>query len=116
MLRRQAALAVTDTTFRDAHQSLLATRVRSRDLLAVAGHVARSVPELLSLEAWGGATYDVALRYLHEDPWERLAAPQRGGAEHLPADAAARPQHRQVHPDARNGDRVFIRRRPPRHR
>ena len=73
-LRRQAALAVTDTTFRDAHQSLLATRVRSRDLLAVAGHVARSVPELLSLEAWGGATYDVALRYLHEDPWERLSA------------------------------------------
>jgi pyruvate/oxaloacetate carboxyltransferase len=73
-LRRQTALAVTDTTFRDAHQSLLATRVRSRDLLAVAGHVARSVPELLSLEAWGGATYDVALRYLHEDPWERLAA------------------------------------------
>jgi pyruvate carboxylase len=73
-LRRQPALAVTDTTFRDAHQSLLATRVRSRDLLAVAGHVARSVPQLLSLEAWGGATYDVALRYLHEDPWERLAA------------------------------------------
>ena len=73
-LRRQTALAVTDTTFRDAHQSLLATRVRSRDLLAVTGHVARSVPQLLSLEAWGGATYDVALRYLHEDPWERLAA------------------------------------------
>jgi pyruvate carboxylase len=48
--------------------------VRSRDLLAVAGHVARTVPQLLSLEAWGGATYDVALRYLHEDPWERLAA------------------------------------------
>src|ERR1700679_1890514 len=60
-LRGQAAVAVTDTTFRDAHQSLLATRVRSRDLLAVAGHVARSVPQLLSLEAWGGATYDVAL-------------------------------------------------------
>jgi pyruvate carboxylase len=73
-LRRQPALAVTDTTFRDAHQSLLATRVRSRDLLAVAGHVARTVPQLLSLEAWGGATYDVALRYLYEDPWERLAA------------------------------------------
>jgi pyruvate carboxylase len=73
-LRRQAALAVTDTTFRDAHQSLLATRVRSKDLLTIAGHVARTVPQLLSLEAWGGATYDVALRYLHEDPWERLAA------------------------------------------
>lgn len=73
-LREQKALAVTDTTFRDAHQSLLATRVRSKDLLTVAGHVARLTPQLLSLEAWGGATYDVALRFLHEDPWERLAA------------------------------------------
>ena len=73
-LRNQTALAVTDTTFRDAHQSLLATRVRSRDLLAVAGHVSRMTPELLSIEAWGGATYDVALRFLGEDPWERLAA------------------------------------------
>jgi pyruvate carboxylase len=73
-LRAQIPLAVTDTTFRDAHQSLLATRVRSKDLLAVAGHVARSTPQLLSIEAWGGATYDVALRFLHEDPWDRLAA------------------------------------------
>ncbi|MFI5497522.1 pyruvate carboxylase [Nocardia asteroides] len=73
-LREQKALAVTDTTFRDAHQSLLATRVRTSGLMAVAGHVARLTPELLSIEAWGGATYDVALRFLHEDPWERLAA------------------------------------------
>ncbi|WP_448624752.1 pyruvate carboxylase [Geodermatophilus sp. URMC 64] len=73
-LRAQTAVAVTDTTFRDAHQSLLATRVRTKDLLAVAGHVARTTPQLLSLECWGGATYDVALRFLHEDPWERLAA------------------------------------------
>ncbi|EME16106.1 pyruvate carboxylase [Rhodococcus triatomae] len=73
-LRDQSALGVTDTTFRDAHQSLLATRLRTRDLLTVAGHVARMTPELLSVEAWGGATYDVALRFLHEDPWERLAA------------------------------------------
>ena len=73
-LREQTAVAVTDTTFRDAHQSLLATRVRTRDLLAVAGHVARTTPQLWSLEAWGGATYDVALRFLSEDPWERLAA------------------------------------------
>ncbi|MGK0716045.1 pyruvate carboxylase [Leucobacter sp. W1153] len=72
-LRAQTALAVTDTTFRDAHQSLLATRVRSRDLIAVAPHVARLTPELLSVEAWGGATYDVALRFLSEDPWDRLA-------------------------------------------
>ncbi|CAN5644128.1 pyruvate carboxylase [soil metagenome] len=72
-LREQTAVAVTDTTFRDAHQSLLATRVRTRDLTAVAGHVARLTPQLWSLEAWGGATYDVALRFLSEDPWERLA-------------------------------------------
>ncbi|WP_072687528.1 pyruvate carboxylase [Rhodococcus marinonascens] len=73
-LRGQKAVAVTDTTFRDAHQSLLATRVRTSGLLAVAGHVARMTPELLSIEAWGGATYDVALRFLHEDPWYRLDA------------------------------------------
>ncbi|MBJ8343368.1 pyruvate carboxylase [Antrihabitans sp. YC2-6] len=73
-LREQKALGVTDTTFRDAHQSLLATRVRTTGLLGVAGHVARLTPELLSIEAWGGATYDVGLRFLHEDPWERLAA------------------------------------------
>src|SRR5215217_2091592 len=72
-LRDQDRVAVTDTTFRDAHQSLLATRVRTRDLVAVAGHVARTTPQLWSLEAWGGATYDVALRFLSEDPWERLA-------------------------------------------
>jgi pyruvate carboxylase len=71
-LRAQTALAVTDTTFRDAHQSLLATRVRTRDLLAPAEHISRLTPELLSVEAWGGATYDVALRFLGEDPWERL--------------------------------------------
>ena len=73
-LREQTPVAVTDTTFRDAHQSLLATRVRTRDLLAVAPLVARSAPQLLSLECWGGATYDVALRFLAEDPWDRLAA------------------------------------------
>ncbi len=73
-LRGSTAVAVTDTTFRDAHQSLLATRVRSRDLLAVAPSVARLTPGLLSVECWGGATYDVALRFLGEDPWERLAA------------------------------------------
>ncbi|WP_029069690.1 pyruvate carboxylase [Jonesia quinghaiensis] len=71
-LREQTALAVTDTTFRDAHQSLLATRVRTKDLLNVAPHVARLTPQLLSVEAWGGATYDVALRFLGEDPWRRL--------------------------------------------
>ncbi|GLZ14394.1 pyruvate carboxylase [Actinomadura sp. NBRC 104425] len=73
-LRAQSALAVTDTTFRDAHQSLLATRVRTYDLVAAAPYMARMTPQLLSLEAWGGATYDVALRFLSESPWDRLAA------------------------------------------
>jgi pyruvate carboxylase len=72
-LRQQEAVAITDTTFRDAHQSLLATRVRTRDLMHVAPYVARLTPQLLSVEAWGGATYDVALRFLSEDPWERLS-------------------------------------------
>ena len=73
-LREANDVAVTDTTFRDAHQSLLATRMRTRDLLHVAKHVSHLTPQLLSMEAWGGATYDVALRFLAEDPWERLAA------------------------------------------
>ncbi len=73
-LRSQTALAVTDTTFRDAHQSLLATRVRTKDLVDVLPAVSHLTPQLFSLEAWGGATYDVALRFLGEDPWERLAA------------------------------------------
>lgn len=73
-MRDSKAVGVTDTTFRDAHQSLLATRVRSTGLLTVAPYVARMMPQLLSIECWGGATYDVALRFLKEDPWERLAA------------------------------------------
>ena len=72
-LRESPALRVTDTTFRDAHQSLLATRVRTSGLARVAPYLARTVPQLLSVECWGGATYDVALRFLKEDPWERLA-------------------------------------------
>ena len=73
-LRAQTAIAITDTTFRDAHQSLLATRIRGRDLVQIAPYVSRLTPQLLSVEAWGGATYDVALRFLGEDPWERLEA------------------------------------------
>jgi pyruvate carboxylase len=73
-LRRQVPVMVTDTTLRDAHQSLLATRLRTTDILHAAPYFARMLPGLLSLEAWGGATYDVALRFLKEDPWERLAA------------------------------------------
>ncbi|GJO40494.1 pyruvate carboxylase, partial [Mycobacterium marinum] len=72
-LRESPALGVTDTTFRDAHQSLLATRLRTSGLSRVAPYLARTMPQLLSVECWGGATYDVALRFLKEDPWERLA-------------------------------------------
>jgi pyruvate carboxylase len=69
---KQKRLLVTDTTFRDAHQSLMATRVRTADMLAVAGAVARRTPELFSVEMWGGATFDTAMRFLSEDPWQRL--------------------------------------------
>jgi pyruvate carboxylase len=68
----QPQVLVTDTTFRDAHQSLLATRFRTRDLVAVAPHYARLLPNLFSVECWGGATFDVAMRFLRECPWERL--------------------------------------------
>lgn len=71
-LKNERAIQYTDTTFRDAHQSLLATRVRTTDMLKVAETVAKNHPELFSLEMWGGATFDVALRFLHECPWQRL--------------------------------------------
>ncbi|MGC2888309.1 MAG: pyruvate carboxylase, partial [Candidatus Acidiferrum sp.] len=70
--RKEKRLLITDTTFRDAHQSLMATRVRTYDLLATAGAVAQRLPNLFSLEMWGGATFDTAMRFLHEDPWQRL--------------------------------------------
>ena len=69
---KQKRLLITDTTFRDAHQSLMATRVRTYDMAAVASAVARRAPELFSLEMWGGATFDTAMRFLNEDPWMRL--------------------------------------------
>lgn len=68
----QKEVLLTDTTFRDAHQSLLATRVRTHDLQKIAEPTARLLPNLFSSEMWGGATFDVAMRFLHEDPWERL--------------------------------------------
>ena len=72
-VREQQPLLLTDTTFRDAHQSLLATRVRTRDMLRVADAYARLCPGVFSIEMWGGATFDTAMRFLKEDPWERLA-------------------------------------------
>ncbi|MCC2687444.1 MAG: pyruvate carboxylase [Rhizobiaceae bacterium] len=72
-MRGEKRVLVTDTTMRDAHQSLLATRMRTHDIARIAGVYARALPQLLSLECWGGATFDVAMRFLTEDPWERLA-------------------------------------------
>jgi pyruvate carboxylase len=72
-MREQSRVLVTDTTMRDAHQSLLATRIRTYDIAAIAESYATGLPQLLSLECWGGATFDVAMRFLTEDPWERLA-------------------------------------------
>ncbi|TIW86302.1 MAG: pyruvate carboxylase, partial [Mesorhizobium sp.] len=68
-MRDQKEVLVTDTTMRDGHQSLLATRMRTHDIAGIAGTYA----QLLSLECWGGATFDVAMRFLTEDPWERLS-------------------------------------------
>ncbi|HEV2473058.1 MAG TPA: pyruvate carboxylase, partial [Chthonomonadales bacterium] len=68
----QKRLLLTDTTLRDAHQSLLATRMRTFDMLPAAAAISRDMPQLFSMEVWGGATFDVAMRFLQEDPWERL--------------------------------------------
>lgn len=72
-LKNETKVHFTDTTMRDAHQSLLATRMRTRDMLAVAEGYAKNHPEVFSMEIWGGATFDVCLRFLRENPWERLA-------------------------------------------
>ncbi|EYC27024.1 hypothetical protein Y032_0009g478 [Ancylostoma ceylanicum] len=71
-VRRTPGCMITDTTFRDAHQSLLATRVRTYDLVKIAPYVSYNFPQLYSMENWGGATFDVTMRFLHECPWERL--------------------------------------------
>src|SRR5215468_9315084 len=70
--KKEKRLLITDTTLRDAHQSLMATRVRTYDLLATATAISQRLPNLFSLEMWGGATFDTAMRFLHEDPWQRL--------------------------------------------
>ncbi|WP_321916147.1 MULTISPECIES: pyruvate carboxylase [unclassified Paraburkholderia] len=69
----QKRVLLTDTTMRDAHQSLFATRMRTADMLPIAPFYARELSQLFSMECWGGATFDVALRFLNEDPWQRLA-------------------------------------------
>tara|TARA_R110001592_G_scaffold237306_6_gene496229 strand:+ start:37706 stop:41158 length:3453 start_codon:yes stop_codon:yes gene_type:complete len=72
-LKDQKSIQYTDTTMRDAHQSLLATRVRTIDMLAVAEAYAKKHPQTFSMEVWGGATFDVCMRFLYENPWKRLA-------------------------------------------
>ena len=71
-VKDQKEVLLTDTTFRDAHQSLFATRVRTNDFRQIAEPTAKLIPELFSMEMWGGATFDVAYRFLKEDPWDRL--------------------------------------------
>ncbi len=94
--KKEKRLLITDTTFRDAHQSLMATRVRTYDLLATAPAVARALPNLFSLEMWGGATFDTSLRFLHEDPWQRLRELRALRSQHLLPDASARRQRRRL--------------------
>ena len=77
-MKAQERVLITDTTMRDAHQSLLATRMRSFDITRIARAYSRGLPNLFSLECWGGATFDVAMRFLNEDPWERLARVREG--------------------------------------
>ncbi len=72
-MKGETRVLLTDTTMRDGHQSLLATRMRTHDIVAAADAYARALPNLFSLECWGGATFDVSMRFLTEDPWERLA-------------------------------------------
>ena len=88
-VKKQKRLLVTDTTFRDAHQSLLATRVRTYDMLAIADAYARLMPQLFSLEMWGGATFDTAMRFLKECPWQRLDRTARADSQHPVSDAVA---------------------------
>ncbi|USJ28518.1 pyruvate carboxylase [Ensifer adhaerens] len=77
-MRDEKRVLLTDTTMRDGHQSLLATRMRTYDIARIAGTYAHALPDLFSLECWGGATFDVSMRFLTEDPWERLALIREG--------------------------------------
>ena len=81
---------ITDTTLRDAHQSLMATRLRAADVLPVAGEMDRA--GFFSLEAWGGATFDSCIRFLNEDPWERLRTFKEPYPEHAAPDAPPGPE------------------------
>ena len=100
----------TDLTLRDAHQCLLATRMRTDDMLSVCEKLDRA--GFWSLEVWGGATFDTCLRFLREDPWERLRRAQKGASQHAAPNAPPRPEPRGVPPlRGRHGDPVRRRRR-----
>ena len=93
----QDRLLLTDTTFRDAHQSLLATRMRTYDMVKAAPFYAAHLHGLFSLEMWGGATFDASMRFLKESPWERLAALREQHSEHPFPDAPACRQRGRVY-------------------
>ena len=113
----QERLMMTDTTFRDAHQSLMATRVRTYDMMAIANYVSHRLPNLYSVEMWGGATFDVALRFLLEDPWLRLRRLREAIPEHLLPDAAAGFERGRVHSlSGQRGGRIYLRGGAARHR
>ena len=112
-LREQNDVAVTDTTFRDAHQSLLATRVRTRDLLAVAGHVARTHARAVVARVLGRGDVRRGAALPLRGPVGAAGRAAPGGAEHLPADAAARPQHGRLHAVPDRGRPTPSSRRPP---
>ena len=81
-------LGITDVVLRDAHQSLFATRMRVEDMLPIAEKLDKV--GYWSLESWGGATFDSCIRFIGEDPWERIRLAETGDAKHQTADAAAR--------------------------
>ena len=117
----QDRLLLTDTTMRDGHQSLIATRMRTIDMVRAAPAYATNLPQLFSVECWGGATFDVAYRFLQECPWQRLRVSARGHAEPPDPDAPARLQRRGLHelsrqrrPDLRASGRRVGHRRVPR--
>jgi len=90
-VREYPGTLIMDTTWRDAHQSLLATRLRTIDMVNVAKETSHALANAYSLECWGGATFDVAMRFLYEDPWERLVSPEASiafqGCTELPVSA-----------------------------
>ena len=104
----QKPLFVTDTTFRDAHQSLLATRMCTYDMLRIARFYASRLSGLFSLEMWGGATFDVSMRFLKESPWDRLADLRDACAEHPLSNAAAFGERRWLYQLSRQRRPAFV--------